>query len=66
MVIGITGGSGGGKTTVSMEFEKAGFKIAMANEFDKTIWATYEKNHKTPLIRGDIRNIKEMNFNFRR
>lgn len=32
MVIGITGGSGGGKTTVSKEFEKAGFKIIDADE----------------------------------
>lgn len=32
MVIGITGGSGGGKTTVSKEFEKAGFNIIDADE----------------------------------
>lgn len=32
MIIGITGGSGGGKTTVSKEFEKAGFKIIDADE----------------------------------
>ena len=34
----------------------------MANEYDKTIWATYEKNHKAPLIKGDIRNVKETDF----
>ena len=32
MVIGITGGSGGGKTTVSKVFEEAGFKIIDADE----------------------------------
>ena len=32
MVIGITGGSGAGKSTVSAEFEKHGFKIADADK----------------------------------
>lgn len=32
MVIGITGGSGGGKTTVSREFEKIGFNVIDADE----------------------------------
>lgn len=27
---------------MDLGFEKAGFKIVFANEFDKTIWATYE------------------------
>ena len=57
-VISLFSGAGG----LDLGFERAGFDIVMANEFDKTIWATYEKNHKTPLIKGDIRNIQESEF----
>lgn len=52
-VISLFSGAGG----LDLGFEKAGFEIVAANEFDKTIWATYEKNHQTPLIKGDIRDI---------
>lgn len=57
-LISLFSGAGG----LDLGFEKAGFTIAMANEYDKGIWATYEKNHSAPLIKGDIRNIKESNF----
>ena len=57
-LISLFSGAGG----LDLVFERAGFEIAMANEFDKTIWATYEKNHTAPLIKGDIRSIKETDF----
>lgn len=48
---------------LDLGFEKAGFEITIANEFDKTIWETYIVNHPgTQLIRGDIRNIKNEDF----
>ena len=40
-----------------MGFARAGFDIVAANEYDKSIWETYEKNHTAPLIKGDIRSI---------
>ena len=43
--------------------KKLGFKIPVANEFDKNIWETFKINHpNTKLIEGDIRNIKESEF----
>lgn len=58
-VISLFSGCGG----LDLGFEKAGFEIPVANEFDKSIWATFEANHpKTKLIKGDIRNIKEEDF----
>lgn len=58
-VISLFSGCGG----LDLGFEKAGFEIPVANEFDKTIWATFKANHpKTNLIEGDIRNIKETDF----
>ena len=58
-VLSLFSGCGG----LDLGFEKAGFSIPIANEFDKTIWATFEINHpKTKLIKGDIRLIKEEDF----
>ena len=58
-VISLFSGCGG----LDLGFEKAGFEIPIANEYDKTIWATFKANHpKTHLIEGDIRQIKEDDF----
>lgn len=57
-VISLFSGAGG----LDLGFEKAGFEIVAANEYDKTIWETYEKNHDTELIKGDIRKIKSEEF----
>lgn len=53
-VISLFSGCGG----LDLGFERAGFDIPVANEFDKTIWETFKVNHpKTHLIEGDIRQI---------
>lgn len=57
-IISLFSGAGG----LDLGFEKAGFNIVMANEYDKTIWDTYEKNHTAPLIKSDIRNICKDNY----
>lgn len=53
-IISLFSGCGG----LDLGFERAGFKIQVANEFDKTIWETYKINHpNTKLIEGDIRKV---------
>lgn len=52
-IVSLFSGAGG----MDLGFIKAGFNIVAANEYDKTIWHTYEQNHEAPLIRGDIRNV---------
>jgi len=48
---------------LDLGFEKAGFEIPVANEYDPTIWETYTVNHpQTKLIKGDIRHIKASDF----
>lgn len=48
---------------LDLGFERAGFEIPVANEFDPTIFETFKVNHpKTKLIEGDIRNISENDF----
>ena len=55
-VLSLFSGCGG----LDLGFEKAGFSIPVANEYDKTIWETYEINHpKTKLIKGDVRKIDD-------
>ncbi len=58
-VLSLFSGAGG----LDLGFERAGFEVPMANEYDKTIWETYKINHpNTKLIEGDIRKIKEEDF----
>ncbi len=52
-IISLFSGAGG----LDLGFKKAGFDIVWANEYDKTIWETYEKNHNTPLDKRDIRIV---------
>ena len=50
-IVSFFSGAGG----LDLGFEQAGFEVIYANEFDKTIWETYEKNHKAFLDKRDIR-----------
>ena len=53
-VVSLFAGCGG----LDLGFEKAGFEVVWANEYDKSIHATYRLNHpKTELNTSDIRNI---------
>ncbi|MFT4203472.1 MAG: DNA (cytosine-5-)-methyltransferase [Chitinophagaceae bacterium] len=54
-VVSFFAGAGG----LDLGFEKAGFTIDWANEYDKEIWETYQKNHKkTYLDRRSIVDIE--------
>lgn len=39
-------------------FEKAGFKVVWANDFDKYAVETYRANYSSPIVHGDINEIK--------
>lgn len=53
-LISLFSGCGG----LDLGFERAGFHIPVANEFDRTIYETFKVNHpKTHLVEGDIRNV---------
>jgi DNA (cytosine-5)-methyltransferase 1 len=47
-------GAGG----LDLGFEQAGFEVVFANEYDQTIWQTYEANHPCKLDKRDIRKIQ--------
>lgn len=58
-IISLFSGAGG----LDLGFEKAGFKVVVANEFDKNICPTYKYNHpNTKLIEGNIRKIDDTLF----
>lgn len=52
-VVSLFSGAGG----LDLGFEQAGFNIIFANEFDPTIWLTYEKNHPCKLDKRDIKKV---------
>lgn len=53
-VISLFSGCGG----LDLGFERAGFEVPVANEFDPSIFETFKVNHpKTHLIEGDVRQI---------
>jgi len=53
-IVSFFAGAGG----LDLGFEKAGFDIVWANENDKEIWDTYEKNHKNTIL--DRRSIVDI------
>lgn len=58
-VISLFSGCGG----LDLGFERAGFNIPVANEFDKTICPTFKANHpNTKLLEGDVRKITKENI----
>ena len=53
-LISLFSGCGG----LDLGFERAGFEIPVANEFDPSIWKTFRVNHpESRLITNDIRNL---------
>ncbi|MBS4059504.1 MAG: DNA cytosine methyltransferase [Bacteroidetes bacterium] len=56
-IVSFFAGAGG----LDLGFQKAGFNVVWANEYDKEIWETYEKNHKTTVL--DRRSIVDIKSN---
>lgn len=55
-IVSLFSGCGG----LDLGFERAGFSVPVANEFDPSIYETFKVNHpKTHLIEGDVRNISK-------
>ena len=56
-VVSFFAGAGG----LDLGFAKAGFDVIWANEYDKEIWNTYERNHKNTVL--DRRSIVDIQSN---
>lgn len=56
-IVSFFAGAGG----LDLGFHKAGFDVIWANEYDKEIWQTYEKNHKHTFL--DKRSIVDIPSN---
>lgn len=57
-ILSLFSGCGG----LDLGFERAGFNIPVANEFDTAIYETFKVNHpKTHLVEGDVRQITKEN-----
>lgn len=52
-IVSFFAGAGG----LDLGFENAGFDVVWANEYDKEIWETFEKNHTN---KEALSNIKQM------
>lgn len=58
-ILSLFSGCGG----LDLGFERAGFNIPVANEFDSAIYETFKVNHpKTHLVEGDVRQITKENI----
>lgn len=53
-IVSLFAGAGG----LDLGFENAGFDVVWANEYDKEIWQTFEKNHKKTVL--DRRSIVDI------
>jgi DNA (cytosine-5)-methyltransferase 1 len=53
-VVSFFAGAGG----LDLGFQNAGFDVVWANEYDKEIWETYQKNHKKTIL--DKRSIVDI------
>lgn len=53
-IVSFFSGAGG----LDLGFQKAGFKVVWANEYDRMIWETYENNHKNTVL--DKRSIVDI------
>ena len=57
-IISLFTGAGG----MDLGFKQAGFDIVLENRYAKSIWANYEQNHQSPLLKGDIRQFHNDDF----